>query len=138
LVSSKDFSVTALLEGIQGHAMSVCIYFTQDEQGLNKPWRGGRVFVCIYISCRFKVPGSPHLLYLYNLCPCIGLLFKDLHFISSEIDSTECAPSPPLMSYLLDFKRLQVRTLYLCQIKFSGTWPSRHDELTSASIEFSH
>jgi len=39
---SKDFHVTALLEGVQGRA--VCIYFTQGERGLHKPWRGGRGF----------------------------------------------------------------------------------------------
>jgi len=45
---SKDFRVPALLEGVQGRA--VCIYFTQGERGLHKPWRAGRVFGCIYID----------------------------------------------------------------------------------------
>jgi len=49
---------------------------------------------------RLKVPGRPHLLYLYNLCPSLGLLFRDLHVTSSETDSTECAPSPPWVKYM--------------------------------------
>jgi len=43
-VCSKDFRVTALLEGVQGRAMVMCIYFTQGERELHKPWRAGRGF----------------------------------------------------------------------------------------------
>jgi len=106
---SKVFSVTTLFEGIQGRA--VCIYITQVEQGLNKPWRAGRGFRVHLHRWRLKVPGRPYLLDFYNLCPCISLLFRDLHLTSSESDSTECAPSSTLRFHLLDFQGLKVRTL---------------------------
>jgi len=51
---SKVFSVTTLLEGVQGRA--VCIYFTQVEQALHKSWRAGRGFRVHLHRWRLKVP----------------------------------------------------------------------------------
>jgi len=45
---SKVFSVTTLLEGIQGGA--VCIYFTQVNKGYTNLGEGEGVFPCIYID----------------------------------------------------------------------------------------
>jgi len=63
------------------------------------------VFGCIYID------GDLLWLTFFNLCPSLSLWFRDLRLTSSEIDSTERAPSPPLRSCLLEFKGFQFRTL---------------------------
>jgi len=49
-VCSKDFRVTALLEGVQGRAMVVCIYFTQGNESYTNLGQREGVFGCIYID----------------------------------------------------------------------------------------